>query len=148
MSLTPGRGRLERWECRRGGGGESGCPQTTPSGPQAPPHPLYLPPHPNPQEKPLKRPSEEEAKGKALPSATGGGPTVGAPPSEAPSDLGGADLEPPSIFISVTEDEESSREAASPPDATLDTPTAPPKVCSHPPSILCAPSGGGGGGHL
>ncbi|KAM9588958.1 LOW QUALITY PROTEIN: symplekin-like [Morphnus guianensis] len=31
------------------------------------------------EEKPPKRPSEEEAKGKAVPSATGGGPTAGAP---------------------------------------------------------------------
>uniref|UniRef100_A0A8B9MVK6 Symplekin n=1 Tax=Accipiter nisus TaxID=211598 RepID=A0A8B9MVK6_9AVES len=124
-----------------GCGGESGCPQTTPSWLQAPPHPLCLPP--GPQEKPLKRPSEEEVKGKALPSATGGGPTVGAPPSEAPSDLGGADLEPPSIFISVTEDEESSREA-DPPTSTDPPPAVPPPVeaaPSSPPSSEPPPPG-------
>lgn len=49
--------------------------------------------------------------------------------------MGGSDLEPPSIFISVPEDEDSSGGGGdtSPPDAALDPPAAPTKVSAHPP---------------
>ncbi|XP_068854580.1 LOW QUALITY PROTEIN: symplekin [Aphelocoma coerulescens] len=82
------------------------------------------------EEKPPKRPSEEDPKPKGAPPAPGGGPSSGSSPSEPPpADLGGGgDLEPPSIFISVPEDEESSGGDVSPPaPASLDPPTAPPK---------------------
>ncbi|XP_074932462.1 symplekin [Phalacrocorax aristotelis] len=79
------------------------------------------------EEKPPKRGSEEEAKGKAAPPAPGGGPGTGPPTSEPPPDSGGADLEPPPIFISVPEDEESLGGDRSPPDTATDPSTAPPK---------------------
>ncbi|XP_014117876.1 PREDICTED: symplekin [Pseudopodoces humilis] len=73
------------------------------------------------EEKPPKR--EEDPKSKGVP---GGGPGSGSSPPEAPPELGGPDLEPPSIFISVPEDEESSGGGdASPPDSALETPNDP-----------------------
>ncbi|XP_056366836.1 symplekin [Oenanthe melanoleuca] len=93
------------------------------------------------EEKAPKRPSEEEPKSKGGPPAPGGGPSSGSSPSEAPPDLGGSDLEPPSIFISVPEDEESSGGGGdtSPPDAALDTPKDPP-AGTEPPQTLPPPS--------
>ncbi|XP_064262634.1 symplekin-like [Passer domesticus] len=79
------------------------------------------------EEKPPKPPrSEEDPKAKG--GAPGGGPGAGSPPPEGPPELGGAELEPPSIFISVAEDEESSGGGgdASPPDAALEPPKDPP----------------------
>lgn len=86
------------------------------------------------EEKPPKRPNEEETKGKTLTTAPGGAPSTGAPPSDAPTDLGGADLEPPPIFISIPEDEESSGGGGSPPDTTLDPPKDPPTSTEPPPA--------------
>ncbi|XP_032939751.1 symplekin-like [Catharus ustulatus] len=91
------------------------------------------------EEKPPKRASEEEPKAKGAPPAPGGGPSSGSSPSEAPQDLGGSELEPPSIFISVPEDEESSGGGdASPPDAALDVPKDPP-AGTEPPQTLPPP---------
>uniref|UniRef100_A0A8C3JB82 Symplekin n=1 Tax=Calidris pygmaea TaxID=425635 RepID=A0A8C3JB82_9CHAR len=141
-SPTPTRGRLERWGCHGGVSGEPQPPRPSPGlgvrrGP--PPHLPFFP-----QEKPPKRAGEEEGKGKAAPPAQGGGPgAVG--PSEAPPEVGGADLEPPPIFISVPEDEESSGGGGSPPDATLESPAASTKVgAPHPPpQNPCVLLGGG-----
>ncbi|KAM9514349.1 LOW QUALITY PROTEIN: symplekin [Guaruba guarouba] len=72
-------------------------------------------PVPPPGEAP-KRPNEEDPKGKSLP----------APPSDPPTDLGGADLEPPPIFISIPEDEESSGGGGSPLTPLWTPPRTPP----------------------
>ncbi|XP_063997290.1 symplekin, partial [Pogoniulus pusillus] len=75
------------------------------------------------EEKPSKRPNEEEGKGKTMPAggaqAVPGGvpPTEGVPPE--------ADLDPPPIFISGPEDEESSGGTESPPDTALNAPKDP-----------------------
>lgn len=121
---------------RRGEGGAQGGPGGVVVPTMSPRHVFLLAP---PQEKPVKRPSEEEAKGKAPAAAGGGGGGAAAPPSETPPDLGAVDLEPPPIFISVAEDEESSGGGGSPPDSALEANTAATKVSDAPPSTLRPP---------
>ncbi|TRZ07947.1 hypothetical protein HGM15179_019160 [Zosterops borbonicus] len=90
------------------------------------------------EEKPPKRPSEEDPKPRGGPQGQGGGPSSVSSPSEPLPDLGGPDLEPPNIFISVPEDEESSGGGGdvSPPDgAALETP----KVRDPPPFVPLTP---------
>ncbi|KAM9590922.1 LOW QUALITY PROTEIN: symplekin-like [Morphnus guianensis] len=60
------------------------------------------------EEKPPKRPSEEEAKGKAMPSAPGGGPSMGPPLRGTLGPGRGRPRAPPIFIISIPEDEESS----------------------------------------
>ncbi|XP_068766208.1 symplekin [Struthio camelus] len=87
-------------------------------------------PQPPEEDKGAKRPGEEEAAAKG--AAPGGGSAPGRPPppsAEEPPDFRdeGADLEPPPIFISVQEDEESSGGDGSLLDAGLDPSPAPAK---------------------
>lgn len=95
---------------------------------------------------------KEEPKAKA-PPAPGGGPAPTAPPNpETPNlEVGGSDLEPPSIFISGPEDEDSSGGGATPPSETaMETPKDPPAATSDlpppgpprsPPSVEPPPPG-------
>ncbi|XP_066065249.1 LOW QUALITY PROTEIN: symplekin-like, partial [Chamaea fasciata] len=83
-----------------------------------------------PEGTPAEEKPKEDPKSRGGPQSQGGVPSSGSSPSEPPPDLGGSELEPPNIFISVAEDEESSGgggDASPPPDgAALETPKDPP----------------------
>ncbi|KAM6307755.1 LOW QUALITY PROTEIN: symplekin [Podargus strigoides] len=92
---------------------------------------------------PRSGPNEEEGNKKTVPPPSGGGPNAGPSPSEVPPDLGGADLDPPPIFISVPEDEESSGRPdlpLPPPSMLLRPPPRTPPLPRRPPQLRQPPA--------